>query len=56
MRYNKVNTDLNFVEREKDVNKFWKEVDDHFEEITKEEYDLRLESYTNKLAERGNNV
>lgn len=38
------------------VNKFWKEVDDHFEEITKEEYDLRLESYMNKLAERGNNV
>lgn len=38
------------------VNKFWKEVDDHFEEITKEEYDLRLESYINKLAERGNNV
>ena len=27
MRYNKVNTDLNFVEREKDVNKFWKEAD-----------------------------
>jgi len=38
------------------VNKFWKEVDDRFEEITKEEYDLRLESYNNKLAERGNNV
>lgn len=38
------------------VNKFWKEVDDHFEEITKEEYDLRLESYKDKLAERGNNV
>ena len=38
------------------INKFWKEVDDHFEEITKEEYDLRLESYMNKLAERGNNV
>lgn len=38
------------------INKFWKEVDDHFEEITKEEYDLRLESYTNKLIERGNNV
>ena len=27
MRYTKVNTDLNFVEREKDVNKFWKEND-----------------------------
>ena len=27
MRYNKVNTDLNFVEREKDVNRFWKEAD-----------------------------
>lgn len=38
------------------VNKFWKEAGDHFEEITKEEYDLRLESYNNKLAERGNNV
>lgn len=38
------------------VNKFWKEADDHFEEITKEEYDLRLESYNDKLAERGNNV
>lgn len=38
------------------VNKFWKEVGDHFEEITKEEYGLRLESYNNKLAERGNNV
>jgi hypothetical protein len=38
------------------VNKFWKEVDDHFEEITKEEYDLRMESYMNKLAERGNDV
>lgn len=38
------------------VNKFWKEANDHFEEITKEEYDLRLESYMNKLAERGNNV
>ena len=38
------------------VNKFWKKVDDRFEEITKEEYDLRLESYMNKLAERGNNV
>lgn len=38
------------------INKFWKEAGDHFEEITKEEYDLRLESYTNKLAERGNNV
>lgn len=38
------------------VNKFWKEAGDHFEEITKEEYDLRLESYTNKLAEKGDNV
>ena len=38
------------------VNKFWKEVDDHFEEITKAEYDLRMESYMNKLAERGNDV
>ena len=27
MRYDKVNTDLNFVEREKDVNRFWKEED-----------------------------
>ena len=27
MRYNKVNTDLNFVEREKDVGKFWEEAD-----------------------------
>ena len=27
MRYDKVNTDLNFVEREKDVNRFWKEAD-----------------------------
>ena len=27
MRYKKVNTDLNFVEREKDVNTFWKEND-----------------------------
>ncbi len=27
MRYDKVNTDLNFVEREKDVNKFWKKED-----------------------------
>ena len=39
------------------INKFWKEADDNtFVEITKEEYDLRLESYTNKLAERRNNV
>lgn len=38
------------------VNKFWKEVDNHFEEITKEEYDLRLESYMNKLEERGSDV
>ena len=27
MRYNKVNTDLNFVEREKDVSRFWEEAD-----------------------------
>ena len=27
MRYDKVNTDLNFVEREKGVNRFWKEAD-----------------------------
>ncbi len=27
MRYDKVNTDLNFVEREKGVNQFWKEAD-----------------------------
>ncbi len=27
MRYDKVNTDLNFVEREKEVNRFWKEAD-----------------------------
>ena len=25
--YNKVNTDMNFVEREKEVEKFWKEID-----------------------------
>ena len=38
------------------VNKFWKEVDDSLVEITKEEYDLRMESYRNKLVDRGNNV